>query len=139
MTEQLGAAPSLPTATPERGRGTQRGMPGSFLGRAKQGSEWVGVTCAGSEGTGHCLCWERLCWGVGVCAGVCGGVYICVCLCGYVWGVCVRVQVYMCVYVCGCVCMWAGMCVYVCVCICMSVCVFVEELEYRSGPTFPGG
>ena len=91
----------------DRGRGTQRGMPGSFLGRAKQGSEWVGVTCAGSEGTGHCLCLERLCWGVGVCAGmcVCAGIYVCVC----VW-VCVYVGRYVCI----CVCVYMHECVCVC-------------------------
>ena len=122
----------------ERGRGTQGGMPGSFLGRGKQGSEWVGVTCAGSEGTGHCLCWERWCGGVGVCAGVCVGcIYVCahagvcgvyVCVCRYicVWvcvGVCMGVCVCSGIYVCGCVC---GVCM--CVGVCMGVCVSVSSI-----------
>ena len=88
-------------------------MPGSFLERAKQGSEWVGVTCAGSEGTGRCLCWERWCGGVGVCAGVCvGGVYMCVRMQVCVGCMCACAGIYVCVE--G-VCVWG--CVWVCVCL----------------------
>ena len=101
----------------DRGRGTQRGMPGSFLGRAKQGSEWVGVTCAGSEGTGHCLCLERLCWGVGVCAGVCVGGCIYVCAYAGMCGVYVCVCRYICVCMCVGVCVCGQVCVYMCVCV----------------------